>query len=106
MKKIISVLLVFASIAAIFSVSSFAFNDILADANTFVDNTLGETVAELGAAAGEIFGIISDGFSALTEAANSITFDIMFVEGLNDFLAQCNAFVTSIFAAIVSVFTF
>ena len=58
MKKIISVLLVFASIAAIFSVSGFAFNDILADANTFVDNTLGETVAELGAAAGEIFGKI------------------------------------------------
>lgn len=109
MKKIVSILLVFAALAAMFSVGTFAadidikgtVNGVLDEVNGVVSEAVGEVSGSIGDTVGEISGTIGDGMNALSEAVNSISFDIMYTEGLNDFLAQIDAFLESVVNTII-----
>lgn len=84
MKKFVSAILAFAVIIAMFSLTGFA--------------------AESGCAndvLGQTDGIISDGMHTVSEFINSISFDIMYIEGLNDFLSGIDTFLESVVNTII-----
>ena len=89
MKKIISVLLVFAAIASLMSVCGFATDAAAADSVNGILN--------------EIVSAYTDFVAPIVEDFNCGANDIVFDMGVNDFLASIDAFIESICVAIVDL---
>lgn len=94
MKKFISVLLVFAALAAMLSVCGFAAD---ADVAVSVQDAVAEVAATVNNYVGDFFVTVSDHIAAFNETANEAFGGI----NLNGFLAQIDAFIESICAAVV-----
>lgn len=89
MKKIISVLLVFAAIASLMSVCGFA--------------TDAETAEAINGVLGEITSAFADFVTPLMEDYNCGSSDIIFDTGFNDFLGRIDAFMESVCVAIIEL---
>lgn len=94
MKKFISVLLVFAALTAMLSVCGFAAD---ADFAGSVQDAVAEAAATVNNYVGDFFVTVSDHISAFNETATEAFGDI----NLNGFLAQIDAFIESICAAVI-----
>lgn len=89
MKKIISVLLVFAVVASLTSVCGFA-----ADA---------ETVSAINGTLDKMTSAFADFVAPMMEEYNCASNDIIFDTGLNDFFGRIEAFMESVCVAVIDL---
>lgn len=89
MKKIISVMLVFAAIASFMSVSGFATDAATADA--------------LNGVLGDITSAFADFVAPFMDDYNCGSSDIIFDTGFNDFLTDIDAFMESIVVGLIDL---
>lgn len=89
MKKIISVLLVFAAIASLMSVCGFA--------------TDAGTAEAINGVLGDITTAFADFVAPLMDDYNCGSSDLIFDTGLNDFFASIEAFMESICVAVIDL---
>lgn len=97
MKKFISVALAVIMILSVMSVCAFA-----ADLGIYeeINNAVGEVNAVVNDYVGELIVLLADHLAVFSDKINTISGDVLYAYGLNDLLANIDAFVESIFAAI------
>ncbi len=89
MKKIVSILLVFAAMASLMSVCGFA--------------TDAEAISSVNGAFDEITAAFAEFVAPITDDCNSIADKIIFDSGINDFLARVDGFMESVCEAIINL---